>query len=197
MGIVISIQSMDDRQGTLRIADPAAFTLQFEADGRATMRLDCNRGTARWQVTPAADGTSGQLEFGPAAGTRARCRPPQLDERIFRGLAWVRSYLLKDGKLYLSLMADGGIYEWRPRAPAVAVLGDAAQPLAGHVLGLAVHTCDVEEFRFHVLRMLTDRLAAAEGITVSNAEIDAYVASTVAALARPHRRSRPTRRLEA
>jgi len=26
----------------------------------------------------------------------------------------VRSYLLKDGRLYLSLMADGGVYEWRP-----------------------------------------------------------------------------------
>ncbi|MCU0812246.1 MAG: hypothetical protein MUE59_14660, partial [Thiobacillaceae bacterium] len=31
-----------------------------------------------------------------------------------RDLAHVRSYLLKDGKLYLSLMADGGIYEWAP-----------------------------------------------------------------------------------
>jgi hypothetical protein len=27
---------------------------------------------------------------------------------------YLRSYLLTDGKLYLSLMADGGIYAWEP-----------------------------------------------------------------------------------
>jgi hypothetical protein len=43
------------------------------------------------------------------------CPPPHLDERVARDLAHVRSYLLKDGKLYLSLMADGGIYEWAPQ----------------------------------------------------------------------------------
>jgi len=50
-----AIQSMDDAQGTLRVADPAAFTLQLGADGRAAMKLDCNRGTAPWKATPAAD----------------------------------------------------------------------------------------------------------------------------------------------
>jgi hypothetical protein len=30
-------------------------------------------------------------------------------------LGFVRSYLFKDGNLFMSLMADGGIYEWRPR----------------------------------------------------------------------------------
>ena len=29
-------------------------------------------------------------------------------------VGFVRSYLLKDGRLYLSLMADGGIYAWEP-----------------------------------------------------------------------------------
>jgi heat shock protein HslJ len=181
---LVSIQSMDDAQGTQRIADPAAFTLQLGADGRAALKLDCNRGSATWQVTPTGDGHSGQFTFGPIAGTRALCPPPHLDERIVRDLAYVRGYLLRDGKLYLSLMADGGIYEWRPRAAAAPVLGDPAQPLAGRVLGQAVHTCDAEELRFYVLRGLTDRFAAAEGITVTKAEIDAFVASTAAALGR-------------
>ena len=35
-------------------------------------------------------------------------------------MAYVRSYLLEDGKLYLSLMADGGIYEWAPLQTAAA-----------------------------------------------------------------------------
>ena len=109
-----AIQSMDDAQGTTRIADPARFTLRLDADGRASLRLDCNRGTGTWKATPSANGASGQLQFGPIAATRALCPPPHLDERVARDLAYVRSYLLKDGKLFLSLMADGGIYEWHP-----------------------------------------------------------------------------------
>ncbi len=181
---LVAIQSMDDAQGTLRIADPAAFTLQLGADGWAALKLDCNRGTAAWQVTPAGDGNSGQFAFGPLAGTRALCPPPHLSERIVRDLGYVRGYLLRNGKLYLSLMADGGIYEWRPRAADAPVLGDPAQPLAGRVLGQAVHTRDAEELCYYVLRVLTDRFAAAEGITVTKAEIDAFLASTAAALAR-------------
>ena len=41
-----------------------------------------------------------------------------VDERVARDLGHVRSYLLKDGRLFLSLMADGGIYEWQPATPA-------------------------------------------------------------------------------
>ncbi len=108
-----AIQSMDDAQGTTRIPDPRRFTLRFDADGRASMQLDCNRGTGTWEAKPAADDT-GTLTFGPIAATRALCPPPHLDERVVRDLAYVRGYRLKDGKLFMSLMADGGIYEWRP-----------------------------------------------------------------------------------
>jgi heat shock protein HslJ len=111
---LLSIQSMDDAQGTTRIADPSQFTLSFGADGRAAFRLDCNRGTGDYKVAPASDGNSGTISFGPIAATRALCPPPHLDERIARDMAHVRGYLLKEGKLYLSLMADGGIYEWAP-----------------------------------------------------------------------------------
>jgi hypothetical protein len=91
-------------------------------------------------------------------------------------------YLLRDGNLYLSLKADGGIYEWRPRTAAAPLLGDPAQPLAGRVLGQAVHTRDAEELRYYVLRLLTDRFAAAEGIAATPEEIAAFLASTAAAL---------------
>lgn len=112
---LVAIQSMDDAQGTTRIAQPERFTLQLGADGRASLRLDCNRATASWNQAPAEAGaSSGSLQFGQVATTRALCAPPQLDVRVARDLGFVRSYLLKDGQLYLSLMADGGIYEWRP-----------------------------------------------------------------------------------
>lgn len=105
---------MDDAQGTTRIAEPARFTMHLGADGKASFRLDCNRGMGSWQASPAADGVSGQIAFGPIAATRALCPPPHLDERVVRDLAYVRGYLLKDGNLYMSLMADAAIYEWHP-----------------------------------------------------------------------------------
>jgi heat shock protein HslJ len=108
-----AIQSMDDAQGTTRIADPSRFTLRLEADGRAALQLDCNRGSASWEATAGSDGT-GSLRFGPVASTRALCPPPRLDERVARDLTNVRGYRLQDGKLFMSLLADGGIYEWRP-----------------------------------------------------------------------------------
>lgn len=109
-----SIQSMDDAQGTLQVEDGSRFTLTFGNDGRAALRLDCNRGHGSYTAEPAADGISGSLTFGPLATTRALCPPPHLDERVARDLSYVRSYLLKDGKLFLSLMADGAIYQWTP-----------------------------------------------------------------------------------
>lgn len=111
---LLTIQSMDDAQGTTKIDHPEHFTLDFGADGQATMRLDCNRGLGRYEATPASDGVSGAIQFGPIAATRALCPPPHLDERVARDLGHVRGYLLKGGKLYLTLMADGGIYEWQP-----------------------------------------------------------------------------------
>lgn len=43
---LISIQSIDDTQGTTRIPKPEIYTASFGADGQASFRLDCNRGTA-------------------------------------------------------------------------------------------------------------------------------------------------------
>ena len=111
---LVQFQSMDDAQGTTRIADPTLYTVSFGADGRVALRLNCNRATGSWQATPAADGMSGSLGFGVLAGTRALCPPPSLDEKLLRDLAYVRGYLLRDGQLHMSLMADAGIYSWQP-----------------------------------------------------------------------------------
>ncbi len=67
---LMAIQSMDDAQGTTRPSTPQHYTVSFGADGRATLRLDCNRAFATWQATPSADGVSGQLMLGPLVGTR-------------------------------------------------------------------------------------------------------------------------------
>lgn len=116
--LLASIQSMDNAQPTRRPADPARYMLAFGEDGRVSLRLDCNRGSGTWQVTPAKNDdpgrVSGGLALGPLAVTRAMCPPDSLAPQIEKAWPLVRSYLIKDGQLHLSLMADGGIYSWTP-----------------------------------------------------------------------------------
>ena len=56
----------------------------------------------------------GRLELGPMAMTRAMCAPGSLDHEISKRLFYVRSYVMKDGRLFLSMMADGGVFELEP-----------------------------------------------------------------------------------
>lgn len=110
---LLSIQSMDDAQGKIQIAEPERYTMSFDKDGRASMRLDCNRGNGSWEAEPrSAD--SGIVRFGAIAVTRALCPPGSLDSRVARDLPYSRGYLKKDGKLYVTLLADDGVYEWAP-----------------------------------------------------------------------------------
>lgn len=109
---LVKFQSMDDAIGEIVPDDPTLYTMHLMDDSTVAMRLNCNRATGSWSIEPAANDTSGGFEFGPLGVTRAMCPPPSMDERIARDAAYVRSFLLKDGRLYLSLLADGGIYEW-------------------------------------------------------------------------------------
>jgi len=113
---LVEIQSMDDAIGTVRPDDPLLYTMRLNADGTAHFRLNCNRANGTWSAKAGPESTSGQLEFGPLAATRALCPPPSLDEQITAQAGFIRSYLLKDGRLYLSLKADGGIWAWEPLA---------------------------------------------------------------------------------
>jgi heat shock protein HslJ len=111
---LVEIQSMDDAQGTKRPEDPSRYSMRLGADGTATLTLNCNMATGTWTSEPVGDGTSGRFSFGPLAATAALCPQPGYDEQISRQAPYIRSFLLKDGRLYLSLMADGGIWAWEP-----------------------------------------------------------------------------------
>jgi para-nitrobenzyl esterase len=105
---------MDDT--LVRPDDGAKYTLEFRDDGSVALRADCNLGTGTFSSPE-----PGRLVFGTFATTRAACPPDSLGPRFLTDLAHVRSYLLKDGRLYLSLMADGGIYAFAPfGAPQIA-----------------------------------------------------------------------------
>jgi heat shock protein HslJ len=111
---LVAIQSMDDAVGTISPEDPSWYTMHLHADGTVTMNLNCNHAIGSWSVEPSIDPASGRFQFGPLATTKVLCPPPRLDEQVVSQAEYVRSYLLKDGRLYLSLFADGGIYAWEP-----------------------------------------------------------------------------------
>jgi para-nitrobenzyl esterase len=93
--------------------DSTKYTLAFQSDGVVVARIDCNRGRGTWKsVEP------GQLVFGPLALTRMMCPPGSMHDRVAADWDAVRSFALKDGHLYLSLMADGGTYEYAPASAA-------------------------------------------------------------------------------
>lgn len=94
---------------TLKPDDPAKYTIAFGTDGRLSARIDCNRGTSTWKSSAPS-----QLELGPLALTRAKCPPESLHDHMVKQWPYVRSYVLRDGHLFVSLMADGGIYEFEP-----------------------------------------------------------------------------------
>jgi para-nitrobenzyl esterase len=87
--------------------DRSRYTIGFGRDGVLNVRFDCNRGRGSWKSSGA-----GNLEFGPLALTRALCPVGSLHDELVRQWPYVRSYVLKDGRLFLSLMADGGTIEF-------------------------------------------------------------------------------------
>jgi para-nitrobenzyl esterase len=106
---LVKFQGSDDT--TLTPDDTAKYMIEFDADGGLSARIDCNRGHGTWK----SSGPS-QLQLGPLALTRAMCPAGSLHDRIVKDWSFVRSYLLKEEHLFLSLMADGGIYEFEPIA---------------------------------------------------------------------------------
>jgi para-nitrobenzyl esterase len=85
------------------------YTIEFQPGGALVARVDCHRGRGSWQAMD-----SGRLELGPLLMTHARCSEGSLHDHIAKQWTFVRSFLIKDGHLFLSLMADGGTYEFAP-----------------------------------------------------------------------------------
>jgi heat shock protein HslJ len=104
---LVKFQGGDDT--TLTPDDRAKYTIEFAPDGQLVARIDCNRGRGTWKSSGASE-----LRLGPLALTRAQCPPGSLHDQIARQWEHIRSYVIKDTHLFLSLMADGGIYEFEP-----------------------------------------------------------------------------------
>ena len=87
--------------------EKSKYTIAFGKDGSVNVRFDCNRGRGTWKSSG-----SNQLEFGPLALTKMMCPPGSLHDRFVKDWSYIRSYILKEGHLFLSLMKDTGIYEF-------------------------------------------------------------------------------------
>lgn len=111
---LLTIESMTTEQPATIIDDPAKYTVAFGNDGQAAFQIDCNLGSGTFQVT-AGGSDSGSLNFGPIALTRKFCPQPSVDTTVAAALGRIRSYLLADGQLHLSMEADSGIMHWEPR----------------------------------------------------------------------------------
>src|SRR5262245_63547317 len=97
---LVKFQGSDDK--TLTPDDKSKYTIEFGTDGAVSARVDCNRGRATWKSA----GPS-QLEFGPLALTRMMCPPGPLHDRFARDWLLVRSYVIRNGHLFLAFLADG------------------------------------------------------------------------------------------
>jgi heat shock protein HslJ/phosphoglycolate phosphatase-like HAD superfamily hydrolase len=102
---LVKISYSDDKTHTP--PESAKYTLEFLDSGRVSAQIDCNRGNGTWKSE-----APGKISFGEMATTRAMCPPGSLFDNVVRDLPNFTSYVIKDGKLFLSLKADGGIYEY-------------------------------------------------------------------------------------
>lgn len=126
---LVRFQGGDD--AILTPDDRSKYTIAFDKSGNVSARVDCNRGGGTWKSS-----APGRLQFGPLALTRAMCPAGSLHDQIAKQWTNIRSYVIKDGRLFLSLMLDGGIYEFEP-------MGTQADPLKSPVRsrGPASWTC--------------------------------------------------------
>ena len=91
-----------------RPADSAAYALDFQRDGSAAVRADCN--TAKGSYTT----TGANLAIAPLAATKAACPSPSLSEVYLQQLQNSGTYLLRDGKLMVNLKGNAGTMEFVP-----------------------------------------------------------------------------------
>jgi heat shock protein HslJ len=105
---LVKFQGSDGK--TLTPDDRAKYTIEF-APGRTA---ECAGGLQSRPWNLEIDAARIRSSSGPLALTRAKCRSGSLHDQIVKQWPNGRSFVMKDGHLFLSLMADGGIFEFEP-----------------------------------------------------------------------------------
>lgn len=100
----------------LRPARSDQYRLSFQADGRLSAQIDCNRGSGTWEATPAG-AQQGSLRLGPLGLTRMMCPPATPNLQLPAAIESIQAYRLVDGQLQLELGANAGSYVWQRAQP--------------------------------------------------------------------------------
>lgn len=90
----------------IKVTDPTRYTIQFNADGSANIKNDCNNILATYTT----DGQKITLKLGPT--TLMACPPDSQDVMFAQQLSAASIYFFKDGMLYLDLLADAGTMQF-------------------------------------------------------------------------------------
>ena len=90
---------------------PERYTIEFQSDGRAQLRADCNRGGAGYAV-----GANRSLTMTPAATTKMGCPSGSKGTEFVRELAEVGGYDFGDGDLVLMLKSNAGAMRFKAAA---------------------------------------------------------------------------------
>ena len=95
---LVSIQ----RSGSdpITVADPSRYTLQFDSNGRATVKSDCNSCGGSYTLSGST------LQFMPLACTKAFCGDTSLDSVYSQALAGTKTVSLNDSRLSIT---GGGV----------------------------------------------------------------------------------------
>ncbi|MEE4173663.1 MAG: META domain-containing protein [Xanthomonadales bacterium] len=164
---LVSIQSMDDSSATPD--EPSQYTLAFNADQSVSIRSDCNSVSGSW----GSEGPS-RLIFSDLASTLALCGPDSLDEVYRAQFDWVRSYVLRDGNLFLATLADGAIIEFSPLD---------APPVVARLMGDDLRLENPEAVQARILDRLFGAYRVHHSLEATDEEIAAYLADMNRALA--------------
>jgi hypothetical protein len=108
---LVIFQGLGDRN--LIPDERAKYTIDFSADGQLNARIDCSVAHGTWM----SPGPS-QLRLGPLAFT-STCATGSLRDQIVKDWTDVRLYVIRNGRLFLSVAAaEGSLYAFEPNAVA-------------------------------------------------------------------------------
>jgi para-nitrobenzyl esterase len=86
--------------------DPAKYVFTFEADGKLSARIDCNRGRSTWKIT-----SRDTIQLGPLETTAMKCPSGSL-ERIAADWTDLSTWAIRQGRLLLTRGSTGALYEF-------------------------------------------------------------------------------------
>lgn len=156
---LVTIMSMDDSE--YRPDKGQQYTVEFGQPGDVQVVTDCGEGQGAWHSE-----NPPKLQFAPIEADFANCPSDSLSRKLLDQFSWVRSYVLRDGHLFLATVADGSILEFEPLA--------ASAPIAT-VLGEPIRTTDTAALQSAILTPLLSQYATEQNIVVADDEVEAFV----------------------